>query len=622
LLVVCDSEHRLQIERVSQSIGINADQILFYPGIGYIDADKTILIEKIQRVTLKGLKSRMNVMGLLLEDNLIKGVGDVGEKQEINMPFDKVVEAAVGVAMGKIQEKHKEINKEVDHKWQVSDPEAMLGSMFKEMSNAELNELRSCNNEFIIDAKGAVQSFEKISEHVNSALICIVDLIKQDPLSYFWLGYSHARNINIIPVYRDEQVKNIDQEKSSRDLCPLKKSSDTLNSQEPSSLSYRKEDKDHVLAFDIRALWYMRHKVSETKSLAKKLAAVFEPILVRDVATQQRKIFWERLTRNGRVYIYNGAIHHEYLNREVVGDWDLRTASELISYLSSTDESVMPDLMSPIYSPETIAFKMKKELGGDIFKTSDDFIQAYAQLVERQLKGKDCLIVGSSDVNPLTEVILANIYMKRNILEYFKETDLKSEKSSIIAFKGVRMIKSSEEVGSNKTYDLLRRFSRVIGRTDERGFYIDGERHSKKYYSQDDAKQKFEILAHLVIVRNPFSEGNVIVILNGVSGPATYGLAQILTGAGGLRVSESEKLLKDINERWSKRVEGERDKYKGIEAIVSVWVTPHSEKQQEQETALKQNMDNVLFDRRAVGSWDFYKNDKNYIDNPRDIPIR
>ena len=488
----------------------------------------------------------------------------------------------------------------------ISDPAVQLAAMLSKMQEKELKELRGCTHTFLMDEKGMPHSFEDISRHLNSALIAIVDLVSQDALSYFWLGYCHARNINIVPIYREEA------EGSSATNGDADQRHVAKPPREVVGLERERPRKEHILAFDIRALWYMWHKEEEAKKLAEKLAAVFEPILLRDVATQQRRIFWERLTRSGKVLIYNGAVHHQSLNREVVGDWDLRTASELISYLSSTDESVMPDLTSPLYSPETIADKLGKT-------ADNNFLRVYAELVKEQLKGKNCLIVASADVNPITEIILANVHKKKVEPACFVEADLSKETSLVIAFKG-------ESPVSDGSTTLPRHFCRVEGSPDERGFYIDGHKRPQTYYSQDKAEKEFQILAHLVVARNPFSEENVVVILNGVSGPATYGLAQLLTGAGGTKASASEKLLKEINEKWATRVEVDR-KFKGVEAIVSVSVSPPQPQElaaNEDDAQLKAEIDNVLFDKRAVGEWKFLtEEDCGYsvnVGNPRKFP--
>jgi len=80
-------------------------------------------------------------------------------------------------------------------------------------------------------------------------------------------------------------------------------------------------------------------------------------------------------------------------------------------------------------------------------------------------------------------------------------------------------------------------------------------------------------------MRNPFTakeepDRGTIVVLNGVSGPGTYALAQMLTGgATGERAKDSERLLREINHCWDNKVEPSKE-LRGVEAIVDVTISP------------------------------------------------
>lgn len=605
ILAVCDGKMKTEVDRLCVATGINPKLVIYYPNVGYIDVEETPLIDRIQRVKTQPRKTTMKTVGLLLRNE-----GDRDESQspftskDIHVSFPQALTAAVSVAMRMLEEKLLDTLAAQDKaNFKAHDPAGQLAAMLTKMDEKERKDLRECSHAFIMDDKGSPHPFKDTAEHLDSALIAIVDLMSQDALSYFWLGYCHARNINVVPIYRENITA-----KSGTTASTAQPDANGMNQQKDSR-------KEHILAFDIRALWYMWHKEEESKKLAEKLGAVFEPILLRDVATQQRRIFWERLTRSGKVLIYNGAVHYADLFREVVGDWDLRTASELISYLSSTDESVMPDLKSPLYSPETVAMKSR-------MKADEGFIAAYEDLVKEQLKGKNCVVVASADVNPITEIILANVH-RRSKVRPFSKGDPAKEPSLVIAFKG-----ESQQARPRQVQSLLpRHFCQVEGNPEERGFYIDGHRRAQQYRPQDSADSNFEILAHLVVARNPFSEDNVIVILNGVSGPATYGLAQLLTGFDGSKAAASEKLLKEINDKWASRVESE-GKFKGVEAIVSVSVSPPEPQKvigdQAEADKVRAKIDGVLYDKRTVGEWRFLTEDicgySINVGNPREFP--
>lgn len=132
-----------------------------------------------------------------------------------------------------------------------------------------------------------------------------------------------------------------------------------------------------------------------------------------------------------------------------------------------------------------------------------------------------------------------------------------------------------------------------------RGFLVGTNKVlQEKYYSQDEAAKHdaFYVLAHLVVMRNPFSkrvQDTIIVILNGVSGPGTYGLAEVLTGGTTeSKSSEAERLLKEINDKWT---EAEKGGYRGVEVIIKVKIEP------------EHKAPNQFFsDVRAITSWSIW----------------
>jgi hypothetical protein len=436
------------------------------------------------------------------------------------------------------------------------------------------------------DRKIEYAEFHKTMLKVNSAFVCIVDLAGENPLSYFWLGYCHARNINVIPVYRAIHEGNQPPSAGPRasGKAALADIGDLLRGLVTEPQGGRQQD--HILAFDIRALWNVRYNAKAPKELANTLRAVIEELLIKDVMTQERRAFWERLTRSGQIHIFTGAVHHEDLNREVVGDWDLRTVSELVQYLSSSEESVVPVLERPIYAPETIKVKLKKH---DTAKSVDwtpeqdaEITKAYIALINDELRKKrNCLIVASADVNPLTEVALSHAYTKNDEEPgpCFKESDPESEERNVVI--------ALKEAGKTNP---RRRFSRntIPGKNresvapDQRGFFVRGQSLLKPYSSQDKAKTEFHVLAHLLVMRNPFpaqkgQEEGMIVVLNGVSGPGTYAIAQMLTGsATGEKARDAERLLREINRLWDNDVEPNR-RLRGVEAIVDVTIFPPPE---------------------------------------------
>ena len=585
LLVVCDDKkQKMKSETFWHSLGIDIkgqkslDKIIVnYPNVGYLDGTNQKIGNMVTRVKLEPLNPGMNIAPLLVPAEL----PDVNQ-DDIDVSFESSIKAALGVAINNLKKSNynlagvnealEDLSEQVRTLWedQTSDP-----FIFKK------------------DETYSAKSFEEISSKINTAFACIVDLAGEKPHSYFWLGYCHSRGVNVIPIFRpvksDSKNEEVDREDDSQSK--------------------------HVLAFDIRALWYIDFRENSTHKLALLLQGVLEELIARDVPKRERNIFWERLTREMRVNVFTGAVHHEELNREVVGDWDLRTVSELVHFLSSADESVIPELEKPIYALETIRLKQKE-------KWDVDSLKAYLMNMEQQLADKSCLIIASPDVNPLTEVALAKMFGVYNLC-YQGNSDKRDYYNDrlVIALKEKSPDGSSNEVESMKEESIAPFFTRSHKDVSQgyRGFLVGSSKIiQEKYRSQDEAESKdyeqFYVLAHLVVMKNPFSKkikDTIIVLLNGVSGPGTFGLAEILTGgANEHKALSSEILLKEINQLWASEVV--KDNFKGIEAIIKVKIKPDIEE-----------MDSVFSDVRTVTDWEKWLPDDGEDnitnDNPRAI---
>lgn len=128
ILAVCDGNKKAQVEKLCKAIGINSDEVLYYPNVGYIDVDKSPLLDRIQRVKLEPRKTTMKTVGLLLRSEGEKRENESPfDNQDIHVSFPKALEAAVGVAMRMLEEKHrgKQVNPSADSA-KTSDPAAQL----------------------------------------------------------------------------------------------------------------------------------------------------------------------------------------------------------------------------------------------------------------------------------------------------------------------------------------------------------------------------------------------------------------------------------------------------------------------------------------------------------------
>jgi hypothetical protein len=541
------------------------------------------------------------------------------QRKDLTVSFDSAVETAVQVALDSLEHSSKKkpkLRDAIDILKSARDGEEGRGPLF----GTDAIEL--------LAAPGAPTSFDKIAPVVNSSFACLVDLEGQEPHAYFWLGYCHARAINVIPIHREAE--------SSADDAKAEEDGGSAG------------ERGSVLAFDIRALWYMSLKKKELKSLAGALQGVFEELIVRDVPRLQRNVFWERLTRTPRIHIYTGAVHNERLTREMVGDWDLRTASELVRYLSSEEESVIPELEVPIYSPATV----RDKLSGEDLAWNDRRLNEFVQLIERKLEDENCLIIASADVNPITEVALAHAYgLDTKSACFHREFHPRRMDNAVIALK--ETTSNAEDDGESLLPFFAGRMDWVGPdaklRNNYRGFLVDKEARQLPYRSQDEADEEFSVLAHLVIMKNPFgseSSDKTLVILNGVSGPGTFGLAEVLTGGtlpinedeespatGPKKTSHAEKLLQRINERWNECQQSD-GKYKGVEAVIKVKIRPMRRGDVEDSDAVPagqaspaadmQQVQEKFYDKREVIDWRFWGDDEGESHirggNPRVFP--
>ncbi|WDP89219.1 MAG: hypothetical protein HUN04_05535 [Desulfobacter sp.] len=609
LLIVCnksDKDKRINTD-LMESIGLlGSDEVLEYPSVGYIDPEKSPPKHFLKRVNISPCNATMKIVPLVVstafdwqEDHA--GSPDTqGGKKDIDVGFRDALRAAVGVAISDIDQIEDKPD-DLDEAWRILKDGRQLDNLRSLGKNDDIE---------LIDKNGKPAPFKKIAEVVDSAFTCIVDLAGENCHAYFWLGYCHARGINVIPVYRDV-AKGTDRSHGSDQKRSL-----------PAG--------EHSIAFDIRALWYIKFEQDNIKALATRLRSALEELIAKDIPRLQRNVFWERLTRHPTVHIYTGAVHHERLQREVVGDWDQRTVSELVRYLSSAEESVVPELERPIYSPETI----KKKLNNHWDDSAS--LDEYVKLVKNELQDKNCLIVASADVNPLTEIILAHAYgLKKARFSSADTIEMSPQEKNIalVALKGWQEeMENNDGEGQNRDNPhspiptFFSRPGKVEGiEENNRGFFTDNRVIGRPYKSQDQVQDEpFSLLSHLLVMKNPFSKkkpDTLITLLNGVSGPATFALAEVLTGGKSPeKAVDCEKLLSKFNQKWSAVEKNGKntDELFGVQGIIEVDIQPKrysgimTEAQANGSGSPEQKkitVDDKFFDKREVLKWGLLKTD-------------
>ncbi len=287
------------------------------------------------------------------------------------------------------------------------------------------------------------------------------------PMSYFWLGYGHARGKNVIPITTllpdDEGA-----------VPPGPAEGEAADRQ--SILVERRgrlHGKVRDLAFDIRAQRHMIFDRQHPELLERQLERTLSEMIRADFSEWSRRRFWATLLGSrGEVSIITGGLHSEDHNREMIGDWDLRAASELTSYFSR--HQYRPKIETPIYQPE-----FARRFDPDLTTTS------YIQQVIKKLhvSDKNCVVIASPDVNPLTEIMLGRLFGVGDE-ELFSELR-QPPNAAFIVFK--KRKKPQGSTGTGVAGMTARAFYRVAAgedAVDKRGFLSKGDsRRATRYCS-------------------------------------------------------------------------------------------------------------------------------------------
>ena len=389
-------------------------------------------------------------------------------------------------------------------------------------------------------------NFNDILEKIEQSFCAIIRTGGKNcnPMMYFWLGYCHARGKNVIPI--------------------------TTIAREGEAID--------DLAFDIRALWHMTFSLKDPSSLASEVEETLHQMILSDFTEWSRRRLWdEMLEKRGKVSIFTGALHNKDIGREMIGDWDLRAASELTSYFAS--HQYRATIESPIYQIEHVVGK--KIVGRDV----------YIEKLEEMVSEKNCVIIASPDVNPLTELLLGKIYGvdKEDWFGADPEFDAANHApNAVVAFKRKPVEEGATADNTRVNSTFYREYTDQGER--DRGFlapFVKNKKIAGSFVSQTATPEPFTVHAHLVVVPNPYCSKSetqkFIVILNGVSGPATFALTHVLTGGVSREFvsygqnfdpnSESEKILKQILEEFNS---SQREKH-GYHCILEVKVGPLTE---------------------------------------------
>ena len=569
--------------------------VMRYPGIEELDSDRDG--HKLARYIRHSPKRKGHTGGLKISYLRVErdhATGDDAKRphHDVALDFKKVIPAVVGVAMAEIRENVKQ--KEKDNK-----PLDPWEDVIININDDKWKEFASAKA-IVVDGRGG---FADVADAIESSFCTVVDVTDNDQVACFWLGFCHAIGANVIPVY------------------------ELKNDNENSESAGHKIERIPKLAFDIRALWYAEYESQKPYVFKKKIYEILDHLLQRDLPDRQKRRFWDRFPAEKKLKIFTGAIHSKEMNREMVGDWDVRTVSELSSYLPSVIGALRIQLVTPLYSPEEAFKRLARDQ-----QDKEAFIQAYNESIKGQLKGSNAIVVASPDVNPVTEYLLHQIYKVKTPDKPFQDCGTPYFNGYVALKKLMRTPNShkpnrssSKKEPGTKSDEKLTEFNRIFykqeevkSKTTRRGFGIQTLRTFQtqpelleEYLSQDECTRGFFLLGHLVVARYPADnpDGNLVVLLNGVSGPATFALAQILTGGVSgppdmkSQLEHTQLEMKSQSEQMLHQINQELDKpgASGVEAIIKVKIAPPSTSPE------SLNQPRTFEDSRQVGKWEFLK---------------
>jgi len=330
-------------------------------------------------------------------------------------------------------------------------------------------------------------TFEDVESRIRNSACVVIATHESEPCSFFWLGFAHGLEKDVIPI------------------------------------TVQTTHSEHIgLPFDMRALWHISFPHAKPRELEDQLESILQLVSGRNKEKQYRRRFWQPFLEEGSVSVYVGSVEFtEKNNRHVVGEWDYRTVSELTSFFASIKETMETAIQTPTFQAST---ELRRKDEGIDEALRDRYV---SELLNRLTDGNS-IILASADVNDMTEVSLAT---RARIKPFVSESWKDPSFNGIVGFK----------VRDEAAFSTPSVYFQSIDPDDAgglRGFYDvkGGSTHSKRtfgspyvLYSDEGNKGYSVYYSHIAKFRLPNSN-HWTVVLQGITGPATLGVAQALTG--------------------------------------------------------------------------------------------
>jgi len=348
-------------------------------------------------------------------------------------------------------------------------------------------------------------TFPDVEERIRNASCVLICTHDSEPSSYFWLGFAHGLEKDVIPI-----TVQCDQEERSHD----------------DSVSYQQREAKKLsavgLPFDMRALWHVSFPHIKPTDLESQLESILRIVSSRNEDKLGRTRFWQPFLAEGNVSIYVGSVELTEKNkRHVVGEWDYRAVSELTSFFASIKETMETAIQTP-------TFQASMALRGPDEKLDEKLRKTYVEELVDKLSGGNSIILASADVNDMTEVALAT---HAGVEPFVSQSWKHPSFNGVVGFK----VRDEAAFSTPSVYFQSIDPSEAKGR---RGFYNvqGGSRHPERTYGSpyvpysETTKNGYSVYFSHVAKFRIEESNHWTVVLQGITGPATFGVAQALTG--------------------------------------------------------------------------------------------
>ena len=408
--------------------------------------------------------------------------------------------------------------------------------------------------------QSAVESRISRAQAIGMADCVIMDISARDFETYFWLGICHGLEKDVVPLSIEDDAES-----------------------------------DEPLPFDIRTLWHVGGTWQDSTNIEQQLHEIIIEIVSHTIAlnaNRHRDSFWHPIIHSHKLSFFLGSEQSSQLaSKQVVGEWDLRTFQEIASFASRMNPNLDVEIKKPAFRRNEYS---KKDRSG------------FEELLTDRMSDTHCVVLGTPDVNPVAEMILSKLKKvkpfvawtpgsstKENIKREFDDGEVegyipfKNYLSDYLTMRPSSFFTQFDEeypergflyFGGDGSY--LGNYSewyppREIFEASAKGESLDKWNHKGLTKSamrniNGDKLLEWKLVGHLVIAPNPFAKNYPdtrlrVLLLMGVGGPATLGLAHLLTGIPPESVllpwspdeiadftNHSEKCLDDINNCFMK----------------------------------------------------------------------